>query len=166
MPPKKKANKKPKDSEISSEDTEEEKNVTSEKEETLTSEEIILDSESELGECEVEQIIVDDNDHFNTDQTSEIQVEVPSNLVYGDKRRTNPRLTKYEAVRILGERIKQLTMGAKPLIKSTQDISHEDIALEELKLNMIPFKLKRPMPNNSVEVWDLKELKKDHLGLY
>lgn len=166
MPPKKKIQKKNKDSETSSEEESENLTQTSEKEELNSSEEINIESDSELDECEIEQVIEDDNEHFNTDQTSEIQIETPSNLVYGDKRITNPRMTKYEAVRILGERIKQLTMGAKPLIKTTQDISNEDIAFQELLLNMIPYKLKRPLPNNSIEVWELNELKKDHLSLY
>ena len=66
-------------------------------------------------------------------------------------------------VRIIGERTKQLTMGAKPLVKNFQDLSYEDIAIQELKLNMTPFKIKRPLPNNKVEIWEIKELAKKHL---
>jgi len=66
-------------------------------------------------------------------------------------------------VRIIGERTKQLTMGAKPLVKNFQDLSYEDIAIQELKLNMTPFRIKRPLPNNKVEIWDIKELDKKHL---
>ena len=36
------------------------------------------------------------------------------------------------------------------------------IALEELKLNMIPFKIRRPV-GNKFEIWNLNELRKDHL---
>jgi len=28
---------------------------------------------------------------------------------------------------------------------------------------MIPFKIKRPLPNGKFEIWTLEELKKDHL---
>ena len=66
-------------------------------------------------------------------------------------------------VRILGERIKQLTLGAKPLIKNFQTLSYDSIAEEELKRNMIPFKIKRPLPNGKYEIWTLDELQKDHL---
>ena len=69
-------------------------------------------------------------------------------------------------VRILGERTKQLTLGAKPLVKNYKTLSYEKIAEEELKLNMIPFKIKRPLPNGSVEIWTLDELEKDHLLIY
>ena len=73
------------------------------------------------------------------------------------------RLTKYELVRILGERINQLTMGAKPLVKNINGLSYDKIAEAELLLNMIPFKIKRPLPNGMFEIWALDELHKDHL---
>jgi DNA-directed RNA polymerase subunit K/omega len=73
------------------------------------------------------------------------------------------RLTKYEMVRILGERTKQLTMGAKPLIKNYGSLSYDNIAINEFKLNMIPYKIKRPLPNGTFELWDFEELYKEHL---
>jgi DNA-directed RNA polymerase subunit K/omega len=66
-------------------------------------------------------------------------------------------------VRILGERTKQLTMGAKPLIKNYKGLNYDKIAEEELKLNMIPFKIRRPLPNGKYELWNLEELSKEHL---
>jgi DNA-directed RNA polymerase subunit K/omega len=66
-------------------------------------------------------------------------------------------------VRILGERTKQLNMGAKPMIKNHQGLSYETIAEEEFKKNMIPFKIKRPLPNSKFEIWTLDELFKEHL---
>ena len=47
--------------------------------------------------------------------------------------------------------------------KNFQDLSYEDIAIEELKHNMTPFKIKRPLPNNKIEIWEIKELDKKHL---
>jgi DNA-directed RNA polymerase subunit K/omega len=73
------------------------------------------------------------------------------------------RLTRYEMVRILGERTKQITMGAKPLIKNSKNLTNEQIVNEEFKNNMIPFKIKRPLPNGKFEIWNLDELTKDHL---
>jgi DNA-directed RNA polymerase subunit K/omega len=66
-------------------------------------------------------------------------------------------------VRILGERTKQLTMGAKPLIKNYKGLNYDKIAEEEFKLNMIPFKIRRPLPNGKYELWNLEELSKEHL---
>ena len=131
--------------------------------EELSSEELNFNSESELSECDLDDTIEDDNEFFDNDESSEIQTDVEVKYITGKNRVTNPRLTRYEMVRILGERIKQLTMGAKPLVKNVQEITYDQIALEELKHNMIPFKIKRPLPNNQVEIWELKELDKRHL---
>ena len=84
-------------------------------------------------------------------------------IVDNSERLTNPRMTKYEMVRIIGERTKQFKMGAKPLIKNTDDLTYEEKAVLELKKNMTPFKIKRPLPNNTYEIWEMSELNKDHL---
>ena len=83
--------------------------------------------------------------------------------LYGEDRISNNRLTKYELVRILGERTKQLTMGAKPLIKNHTEFSYKEIAIQELLTNMTPFKIKRPLPNGKTEIWNIEELDKTHL---
>ena len=101
---------------------------------------------------------------LDINQTNNIIVK-PEELKKED-RITRNKLTKYEMVRILGERTKQLTMGAKPLIKNIIGLPYDVIAEEELKLNMIPFKIKRPLPNGKVEIWTLDELDKSHLLSY
>ena len=86
-----------------------------------------------------------------------------------NKRISKNQLTKYELVRIIGERTAQLTRGAKPLIKqnkNTDKLSYKEIAIEEMKLNMTPFKIKRLVLTNNryqQEIWYINELKKDHL---
>ena len=54
-------------------------------------------------------------------------------------------------------------MGAKPLVKNINGLSYEKIAEAELLLNMLPFKIKRPLPNGMFEIRSLDELYKDHL---
>ena len=86
-------------------------------------------------------------------------------IVNPKDRITKNKLTRYELVRIIGERTKQLTMGAKPLIKikkESDELNYKEIAMEELKLNMTPFKIKR-FVNNTYEIWKLDELDKSHL---
>lgn len=99
-------------------------------------------------------------DNFLSSQKSK---SIDLKIVEQSKRMTNPRMTKYEMVRIIGERTKQFKMGAKPLIKNTDDLTYEEKAILELKKNMTPIKIKRPLPNNTVEIWDISELNKDHL---
>lgn len=171
MPPKKiskknlKKNSKKKEESISESSSEESDILSSntQEDDNVSTENIIMSSESESKDCEIEKIIQDDMDFFNNDDSSDIQPEQSIIYVKGEQRITNPRLTRYEMVRIIGERTKQLTMGAKPLVKNFQDLSYEDIAIQELKLNMTPFKIKRPLPNNKVEIWEIKELAKKHL---
>jgi DNA-directed RNA polymerase subunit K/omega len=127
-----------------------------ESEEDDDEDEIVQEENKEDDEGE-DDIIIDDG--------KEIEITSEREAIYVNKENkvTNSRLTKYELVRILGERTNQLTMGAKPLVKNINGLSYEKIAESELLLNMLPFKIKRPLPNGMFEIWSLDELYKDHL---
>jgi DNA-directed RNA polymerase subunit K/omega len=120
-------------------------------------------NERDVSGCAIDDAINDDDEYFNNVEETELPSEQGSEYVSKENRISSNRLSKYEMVRILGERIKQLTLGAKPLIKNFQTLSYDSIAEEELKRNMIPFKIKRPLPNGKYEIWTLDELQKDHL---
>ena len=113
--------------------------------------------ENKDGDNEEEDLFLDDGKEI------EITSEKEALYVSKENRVSNNRLTKFELVRILGERTNQLTMGAKPLVKNINGLSYEKIAEAELLLNMLPFKIKRPLPNGMFEIWSLDELYKDHL---
>ena len=98
-----------------------------------------------------------DNPYKNTKGTNDYEILSKENRI------SSNRMTKYEMVRILGERTKQLSMGAKPLIKNYNGLSYDIIAEEEFKLNMIPFKIQRTLPNGKLEIWSLDELNHEHL---
>jgi len=73
--------------------------------------------------------------------------------------RTVPFITKYERARIIGERAKQLNMGAKALVEvGPEVIDGYLIALKEYQEKKIPFILKRPLPNGGCEYWKVKDL--------
>lgn len=95
--------------------------------------------------------LVFDDDTLSTPETSDI---VPTN-----QRRCKPILTKYERTRILGDRTQQLTLGAKPLIKNVTNMDPKSIAEEEIKQNIIPLIIRRPLPNGKKEIWYIRELK-------
>ena len=84
-------------------------------------------------------------------------------IVRGDKRRSSNKMTRYEMVRIIGERVTQLKTLAKCFIKNKEDFDYETLAMEELRLKMIPFKVIRRLPNNVKEEWLIEELYIDHL---
>ena len=113
--------------------------------------------------CNIDEIIDDDNEYFDNNEGVEVPSEQGIEYLSKENRISINRLTKYEMVRILGERTKQLTMGAKPLIKNYQHLSYDRIAEEEFIRNVIPYKIKRPLPNGKYEIWTLDELNKDHL---
>lgn len=72
---------------------------------------------------------------------------------------TIPMLTKYEYTRILGVRASQIEHGA-PLFIEVSDtlIDSYLIAREELHQKKLPFIVKRPLPNGSIEYWKLEDL--------
>jgi DNA-directed RNA polymerase subunit K/omega len=137
-------------------DTDEEEDEEEEEEE----EEKETTNEQETETCLIDDVIENDIEYFDEiDQP----VEIIGENVSKENRISSNRLSKYEMVRILGERTKQLTTGAKPMIKNFNGLSYEKIAEEEFIRNMIPFKIKRPMPSGKFEIWTLDELSKEHL---
>ena len=145
------------DEEFEIEDEQEDDNEDSDYESEEEDEGIELESNLKDEDNEEEDIFIDDGKEI------EISSEKEALYVNKENRVSNSRLTKYELVRILGERTNQLTMGAKPLVKNINGLSYEKIAEAELLLNMLPFKIKRPLPNGMFEIWSLDELYKDHL---
>jgi DNA-directed RNA polymerase I, II, and III subunit RPABC2 len=80
------------------------------------------------------------------------------NKIIKNDRISKPFLTKYEKVRLLSDRTRQLAQGAKPMVKNTSGYSHKDIAKMELKSKLIPLIIERPIPNVGTEKWKLSEL--------
>lgn len=73
--------------------------------------------------------------------------------------KTLPFITKYEKARILGERASQINAGAQPLVNVDPDmIDGYVIALKEYEAKKIPFIIKRPLPNGTVEYWKFEDL--------
>jgi DNA-directed RNA polymerase I, II, and III subunit RPABC2 len=72
---------------------------------------------------------------------------------------TLPIMTRYEKARILGERAKQINMGAKPFVEVDESmIDGYLIALKELEQKRMPFIIQRPLPNGGSEYWRISDL--------
>src|SRR5690606_15747684 len=99
------------------------------------------DSDKEIDE----DVFEDDNDIIVADVSKE-------------KRRTKPRMTKYERVRLISDRTKQLAGGAKPMIKNVSHLDPKEVALLELEKNLMPLIIERPLPDGSKEKWYTYEL--------
>jgi DNA-directed RNA polymerase I, II, and III subunit RPABC2 len=74
---------------------------------------------------------------------------------------TRPILTKYEKTSILGQRAQQIVNGSNILvdIKTLKIKNPLEIARKELKEGLIPFIVRRPLPNGTYEDWKVSELK-------
>jgi DNA-directed RNA polymerase subunit K/omega len=127
----------------------------------------------------------DENDYLAIGEEENIKYK--ENLVLDKDRITIPRLTKYEFVRIVGERYKQLSMGSSTTLKkynskndklkddygnkdlknvmSETNQSYEEIAIEEIKQGCLPYKIIRPLPDGSFEMWNINELSYDHIDI-
>jgi DNA-directed RNA polymerase subunit K/omega len=108
---------------------------------------------------------IDENDDNDCIDIEEPEINITDTIVPPEKRTSKNKMTRYEFVRIIGERVMQLTKGAKPLIKQNKqsmELSYKEIAIEELKANMIPFKIRRFVKDH-YEIWKIDELNKKHL---
>lgn len=136
-----------------------------------------MDTEVELENDEfisldTDNVVINDTDNDENEDCIDIEenvidVDKPF-IVEKSKRISKNKMTRYEFVRIIGERVKQLTMGAKPMIRQSaksESFNYNEIAIEELKLNMIPFKIRRPLKDH-YEIWSIDELDKKHLESY
>ncbi|WP_456473961.1 DNA-directed RNA polymerase subunit K [Candidatus Pyrohabitans sp.] len=61
------------------------------------------------------------------------------------------KLTKYEKARIIGARALQLSMGAPPLIRISEDMQDPIIiSIKELEKGVIPISVRRRMPEKKL----------------
>ena len=80
-----------------------------------------------------------------------------------DKRRkTNPRMTKYEHARVLGTRALQISMGAPIMVDlEPHETDFVLIARKELAAKTLPSIVKRFHPDGTFEEFDCNELEVD-----
>ena len=98
------------------------------------------------------------HNHYEIEALTQI-IRNEQGIIVDPLHKTLPFITKYERARILGERAKQLNMGAKPLIEiGPEIIDGYLIACKEFTEKKIPFIVKRPMPNGGCEYWKFKDL--------
>ncbi len=127
-----------------------------------------LDENNKDDNNDEEQFVEEDDTNLDFNEGDNYDINMNDNVeTYTDpnKRTSKNKMTRYEFVRIIGERIMQLTKGAKPLIKQNKqslEFSYKEIAIEELKANMIPFKIRRFVKDH-YEISKIEELNKKHL---
>ncbi|MFB0558124.1 MAG: DNA-directed RNA polymerase subunit K [Candidatus Bathyarchaeia archaeon] len=72
-----------------------------------------------------------------------------------------PKLTRFERARIIGARALQISLGAPILVELPQRVSDPiDIALRELREDVLPMTLRRILPDNTHQDIALSDLLK------
>jgi len=130
------------------------------------------DDEEEYSDNQLQKL----NDHLNTDTLDNIHPEIKSinydemialsrvvrdsnGKIIDPLHKTPPFMTKYEKARIIGARAEQLEHGGQPFIPVDETIIHgRTIAIMEFEAKKIPFIIARPLPDGSVEYWNVKDL--------
>lgn len=154
---------------VSFDETEEDTVIVEEEEEADDDSIEMSDGETEDKKTiEVEENDEDENDEEEEEEEIEDIAEmtateadtIKDNVVPAKERVSKPYLNKYEKTRILATRSKQLSLGAKPLIKieSERKLSPFEVASEELRQKMTPYIIRRKMPDGRYEVWKVSEL--------
>ena len=99
-------------------------------------------------------IDIDIEDNFE----DEADEQINNKYVKPSERKTKPYLFEFERVRLLGDRARQLSMGAKPMIKNIEVMDPRSIAKMELEKKVIPLIILRELPNGLIEKWKVSEL--------
>lgn len=97
-------------------------------------------------------------DNFEDEEIENEDNKKTSQYVKSEDRITKPFLYEFERVRILGERAKQISMGAKPMIKNIEVYDPKKIAKMELEQKILPLIIIRELPDGRKEKWKVSEL--------
>lgn len=140
-------------------------------EDEVYDEDELFDDESDKEENEEETEIAEEDDDDDEEEEDAENGEIKFEIVEKQKRSkkekkakkfrvTFPYLTLYEKVLILGKRMEQIIHGSVVLvdIDNLEEKTPYNIATEELRKKVIPFSVKRTLPNGNIELWDIKEL--------
>ena len=106
-------------------------------------------TEKQIAQIDKECDIIRDREIITKDLPHE-QIEITSKdnqILIGP-----PTLTRFEKARIMGARALQLSLGAPVFIEIPKNATTSlEIAMEELKLRVIPIVIKRTLPNGDYQ---------------
>lgn len=99
---------------------------------------------------------------YPDEDDSAIYSKLEYRKISDDERETDPIMTYYEMVRIIGTRAQQFSLGAKPLIKGPKGLHPAKLAYLELTSKMTPYIIRRHLPGKKYEEWRVDELEIVH----
>ncbi|KAF9919877.1 DNA-directed RNA polymerases I II and III subunit RPABC2 [Linnemannia zychae] len=120
---------------------------------------------NEPEEDEMEPELNDEEQEEGDGYSNKVDFNKPSSsnlpapkAVAKEDRTTTPYMTKYERARILGARALQLSMSAPVLVDLEGETDALNIAMKELNNKMIPLVVRRYLPDNTYEDWEVSEM--------
>ena len=112
-------------------------------------------TEKQIAQIDKECDIIRDREIITKDLPHE-QIEITSKdnqILIGP-----PTLTRFEKARIMGARALQLSLGAPVFIEIPENATTSlEIAMQELKLRVIPIVIKRTLPNGDYQILPLEQ---------
>eukprot|EP01034_Spumella_vulgaris_P037047 gene37047-45698_t len=100
----------------------------------------------------------DDLDQMDGQDRVEVLGDNSSQPIDKSKRITTRYMTKYERARVLGTRALQISMNAPVMVDIAGETDPLKIAMKELRERKIPMIIRRYLPDNSYEDWNIDEL--------
>ncbi|KAG2200899.1 hypothetical protein INT46_000532 [Mucor plumbeus] len=73
-------------------------------------------------------------------------------------KQTTPYMTRYERARILGTRALQISLNAPVMVELDGESDALVIAMKELREKKVPLIVRRFLPDQTFEDWDVKDL--------
>lgn len=99
------------------------------------------------------------NGHSDAQERIQILEDTgPRPNAVGNDRITTKYMTKYERARVLGTRALQISMNAPVMVNIEGETDPLKIAMKELRERKIPMIIRRYLPDNSYEDWNIDEL--------
>jgi DNA-directed RNA polymerase subunit K/omega len=99
--------------------------------------------------------------HFDEIKALSIVTRNEQGHIVDNNHLTTPLLTKYEKAKIIGFRVNHLNDGDAPYIRDESRLAEmltRDIAVLELNEKLLPYIIRRPLPNGTFEYWRLEDL--------
>ncbi len=133
-------------------DADEDNNIDNEDDESG----FVVDSKQcHLKNLDKDFIVLDEDD-------SNMYGKMEYKKISDSERISDPVMTYYEMVRIIGTRSQQFNFGSEPLIDNVAELSPPQMAYVELIAKMTPFIIRRHLPGKKYEDWRIDELEIIH----
>ena len=122
------------------------------------------DDDNEIDDNEDKNFDIEDVTVSNLSINEKINVNEMEKLLNDkENKKTTDKITKYEYTKIIGLRATQISRGMPALIDTQELDDPYLIAVKEYQENLIPFIIKRPLPDGeSFEYWRLEDLRKNN----